>query len=618
MWWWHHIQSSLPRGLGFVAPFYSSREPWKHLSGESPGEYAAIDALQTIRIVNGVIKSLQKLGMWEYCFRHKDELDRYALSPATEIGLFFSKDRLLKLQKEILEKKEQVTEGLLKIVPQEIVPWKKTYKTKRMVVDLLGSLLPDVVPEETTDLVYYCNLCEKTGVTKRHAKTKKCNGANLKLVEVPKTIYHLKDVFNPSSPKQVMGYLKHKGYPIPRDEKKKTETTDKKSLNSLAKKFGKKDPFFDLMLDSREIDKALDTYVEGMFRRMDEEDRVHPHFHPYTKTNRLGSNNPNSQNLPGGKKPERLDYGKKFKACVVASPGCTLIEADFEGVEAVMTGYFASDPDYMRLSKLGMHAFVTSHIVGKPASVDWGDEELRGYLKEIKAEYPDIYPRAKVCTHGKNYLLTAYGAVRENPGLFSGVKEAQQILDLIDEVAPRLSIWQEATLKRAHKQSYLGGSDHPYNYRQWFHLIYKYTKISEFEYQRLSKENPNSVLSFNGKRFRIDLGEDAKKAVAFYPQSTTGGLIKETCLQLTHPDSEYYIGDFFHGKTPLRMPIHDSVVLEVPDEKLDKTIETVAAVMGNPIKQMPMASEWGMGEYLKIGVEIAVGKDWLNMSRIKI
>ena len=33
MWAWHHVQSDVPRGLGFVAPFYSNFGAWKHLAG---------------------------------------------------------------------------------------------------------------------------------------------------------------------------------------------------------------------------------------------------------------------------------------------------------------------------------------------------------------------------------------------------------------------------------------------------------------------------------------------------------------------------------------------------------------------------------------------------------
>jgi DNA polymerase I-like protein with 3'-5' exonuclease and polymerase domains len=247
--------------------------------------------------------------------------------------------------------------------------------------------------------------------------------------------------------------------------------------------------------------------------------------------------------------------------------------------------------------------------------LDWDDEDLGGYLKAIKAEHKDIYPRAKVCVHGTNYLLTAFGAVRENPGVFKSVKEAQGIIDLIYKVAPKLGIWQQGILKRAHKKSYLGGADHPYNYRQWFHSIYKYTRISKQEAMTL---DPDRVLVFGDKYLRIDSGEDAKKAVAFYPQSTTGGLIKETCINLTKPDSDYYIGDFYYGDTPLRMPIHDSVVLEIPDNKLDKAIEAVVGTMSQPIEQMPMPAEWGMGSHLKIGVEVAIGKNWLEMDTIKV
>ena len=41
-----------------------------------------------------------------------------------------------------------------------------------------------------------------------------------------------------------------------------------------------------------------------------------------------------------------------------------LIEVDFSGIEAVLVGAFARDPLVYRMAKLGLHAYVASHLPG--------------------------------------------------------------------------------------------------------------------------------------------------------------------------------------------------------------------------------------------------------------
>src|SRR5258708_2747873 len=45
MWAWKFLQPTLPRSLGFVAPFYNwTGEPWKHTSDSEPERYSCQDA----------------------------------------------------------------------------------------------------------------------------------------------------------------------------------------------------------------------------------------------------------------------------------------------------------------------------------------------------------------------------------------------------------------------------------------------------------------------------------------------------------------------------------------------------------------------------------------------
>ena len=122
MWAWHALQSDLPRGLGFVAPFYSTWGPWKHLSGSDPGRYAAIDGIQTLRIGYGVTQDLVQEGMWDVFHRHMHELKRKVLQPAREIGIQIDKARLLAFKADLTTKTLQLDQAIQGCVPEILRP----------------------------------------------------------------------------------------------------------------------------------------------------------------------------------------------------------------------------------------------------------------------------------------------------------------------------------------------------------------------------------------------------------------------------------------------------------------------------------------------------------------
>jgi uracil-DNA glycosylase family 4 len=91
---WKALHSDTPRGLGFVAPFYSRFGPWKHLSGSSPVVYAAIDSVQTIRCAFGLAADLHAEGRWDVFYKHMHEFGVYATLPACDVGLMVDRRQL--------------------------------------------------------------------------------------------------------------------------------------------------------------------------------------------------------------------------------------------------------------------------------------------------------------------------------------------------------------------------------------------------------------------------------------------------------------------------------------------------------------------------------------------
>lgn len=303
--------------------------------------------------------------------------------------------------------------------------------------------------------------------------------------------------------------------------------------------------------------------------------------------------------------------------------GCRLLEADFSGIEAVLSGYFMRDPAYIRLAKLGVHAGLTSHVLKRPYDPRASDVDLSAYFQEIKATQPILYSRCKVVVHGTSYGLTEYGMIRNFPETFPTLKAAQAITKVFHGMAPLLPKWQGQVRERAYQQNYLGGpGDHPFGYKHWYWAVLGFRPITHQIYQqRIRMHQPVTIIQ--GKYFALVWGDDSKRAVAFYPQSTAAGVLKEVMLRLFHVEHPSYIGDAFYGRTPLRAPIHDSLLLEVPVRVWDRVLEKVYLEMMRPVPELPLGwipaaerARLGLGEYLSIGVEAKAGMNWLDMEKL--
>lgn len=578
MWAWHVLQSDLPRGLGFVAPFYSKFGAWKHFSSQNPGLYAAIDAIQTHRLAYGIARDLEQAGQWETFLRHVEELDRRVLFPAEEIGLLVDKEKLERFREDLQRKEEVGLASIQALVPEGILQEKEWKKEKQ-------GLAAGGERVIKTQLVRVCKTCGASQVVAKH----KCKGKEFKklnpLVCMEETqVYRWvkKLDFNPNSPLQILDYMTLRGHKGGKAKKSKSgkPSTDAKTLAHLAKTT--KDPFYKTLLDFRKVGKILGTYVEGSQKRLWSDGRLHPQFLHKPSTLRLSCVNPNLQNVVadrGG--AESLAAG--FRSCLVPASGNVFVEADFSAIEAVETGWFAGDHDYIRLAKLGVHAYLTSHYVKKPADLRWSDEDLGKHFNWIKEKYDPEYNVCKRVVHGVSYGLTVIGLVNNYPELFTRTS-ADKIRSLFLSLCPKLGEFQSRVVNFANRHHYLGGQDHPFGYKHWF----------------------------------WNIKEDAKRAIAYYPQSTAAGVIKEAALRLMDPDGGNYIGELFNGRTPIRALVHDSILLEVPVQKRDFAIQCLVNEMTKPIMQQPLPVEWKMGSHLSIGVAVKSGFDWLKMEKVKI
>lgn len=315
---------------------------------------------------------------------------------------------------------------------------------------------------------------------------------------------------------------------------------------------------------------------------------------------------------------------------ISADCSCRILEVDFSGIEAVITGRqlwahgFSSEgaKQYIRLARLGMHAAVTGLKVGKPIDLSQPDAIVKQLLNEIKAGYPVEYDTSKRTVHANNFGMTVYGMVEKFPQFFPNLAAANEFQKFYYALAPDLPKWHGALRRQAKDAGFLGGPtlpgaqptiwDHPYGYRHWFWDVLNYKPINEFTARKWLKDPTRSmrVVNLHGRWFASNFGGDGNRVIAFYPQSIAAGRLKEAENDLFLPWSPTYIGDVYFGRTPLLGPIHDSLLLMVPNRAWDRVVEIVANVMQRPSTYLPIPPEWKWGPYLPIGVSAKAGRNW--------
>jgi len=317
-------------------------------------------------------------------------------------------------------------------------------------------------------------------------------------------------------------------------------------------------------------------------------------------------------------------------SAIAADVSCRLLEVDFSGIEAVITGRclwahgFDSKGarDYIRLAKLGMHAAVTGLAINDPVDLSAPDDIVKARLDAIKEANPGPYDLSKRTVHAKNFGMTVFGQVEKFPEKFPTIADAQRFEDYYYSLCPELPKWHLALRRQAREKGKLGGPtlpgktpsiwDHPYGYIHWFWDVLNYKPINEFTARKWLKDPRKAwrILQMHGRWFKMDPGGDSNRVIAFYPQSIAAGRLKEAQLALFLPWSPDYIGDAYFGRTPLLGPIHDSLLLHIPNRCFDRVVEKVAQVMQRPSPYLPIPPEWGWGDYLPIGVSAKTGKNW--------
>ncbi len=341
--------------------------------------------------------------------------------------------------------------------------------------------------------------------------------------------------FNIGSPKQ-LGTVLFEKLKMPKGKKTKTGySTSQDVLEKLAGEF----PIVLKILKYRELSKLKSTYADALPELVNKKTgRIHTQFNQAsTTTGRLSSVHPNLQNIP-----IRTEQGREIRKAFVASPGTQLVSVDYSQIELRILAHISEDPGLIKAfeNDLDIHAATASEIFEvTPDKVS--SEERR---------------KAKAVNFGIAYGQGAYGLA---DALSIPRKEAKEII--------------ERYFKR-------------------------FSGVQNYMSDIVEKAKTNGYVEtiFGRRRYLPELNSKSHQLRAFGEraainapiQGTASDLVKMAMLEVDQ-----------NIDSPIQLQVHDELILEVPDEKIEDTL---------PIVRERMEQCTSLKVPLK--VNIATGTNW--------
>ncbi len=345
--------------------------------------------------------------------------------------------------------------------------------------------------------------------------------------------------FNPNSPFHLQEILFERlGLPA----KKKTKrgySTDAEVLESLRRYH----PIVDKILQYRKLQKLNSTYVEGLLKQIGEDGRIHSYFkQTETRTGRISSTEPNLQNIP-----VRTELGREMRRFFLAEDGMRLLDADYSQIELRILAAISNDRQMIAAFRDGVdiHAVTASQVFHIP-------------LENMTSDWRR---KAKAINFGIVYGIGAYSLSQD---IHVTVAEASDYINAYLNTYHGVAEYQKRVVEESAARGYVTTL---YGRRRELPELASSNRIQRAAGERLALNTPI--------------------------QGTAADVIKIAMVRVWNRLREEKM------KTRLILQVHDELLLEAPEDEIEKASEILRHEM-----------EHAASLAVTLTAEVSVGKNW--------
>jgi DNA polymerase-1 len=349
-------------------------------------------------------------------------------------------------------------------------------------------------------------------------------------------VYHLAgEEFNLSSPAQLSQIL-YGRLGLSAAGVKRGKTGISTAASELEKLRGTH-PIIELIMQFRELDKLISTYVNALPALVKADGRIHTSFNQtIAQTGRLSSTSPNLQNIP-----VRTEVGRQIRTAFVAPAGRVLVSADYSQIELRVAAALSGDENMIKTFRAGadLHAATAAELYGVS-------------LAEVTKEQRNA---AKTINFGVLYGMSAHGlsVATDMDG-----REASEFINRYFGVRPRLREYVDGVKEFARANQY----------------------VETFFGRRRACPEINST------NFMVRSGAE-RMAVNVPIQGTAADVMKLAMIQVARR---------LPADCRLLLQIHDELIVEAPEARADDTAALMREVMSGVVDLgVPLAVDTAVG-----------------------
>ncbi|BDT05031.1 DNA polymerase I [Spiroplasma ixodetis] len=376
-----------------------------------------------------------------------------------------------------------------------------------------------------------------------------CNGVNidqkkLKLL-TDKTLLKIQDLelqikkesnsnLNPNSPKQISEYL-FKELKLPNYKKGSTAFEVLISLKN-------QHPIIDILLEYRKLQKLYSTYLLGLQKYIFDDGKIHSIYNQVqTSTGRLSSLDPNMQNISIRDKEQR----EVRKIFIPSKPHTKILSCDYSQIELRILAHISEDENLIKAfqQKHDIHRETASKILNIP-------------LAEVTNEQRQ---NAKAINFGIVYGISSFGLSQQ---IGIKVEDAKIFINKYFSVFPKIKSYINNIIDFCEKNGYVQT------------IFNRRREVMEIT-------NKNKVIQNFGKRIAMNMPI----------QGSAADILKLAMNKIYKEIKKQNIDAILIAQ------IHDELIFEVEDNKVNNVITKITKIMSNVTKlKVPLLINTSIGD----------------------